>query len=208
MRTIILVLYVVSLGCISACSNSTEPPPTDHRNFQFYGQSYNYDDTPVSISKIGGGGAGDRFILKVQFYKSEKLDHLQMSFYLWSTIDDYGELLSVGEHRGSGENSTLVGVQYNETELRFLNTDPLSYSVVWESITVLERSFSGNGYVLVEEQISYACADSISTSEGKFGPGSPEYEEYYAQSCEPGYYIPMQKLEFVCTDEILWIDEW
>ncbi len=202
---LVLISVLLFLG---SCSDSTKPSAPDGNAFKFYGESYSYEYSKVSIIKQTDTYGSELYIMEIRLSGAADFNSPRVSFYLWSSGDDFHELLTPGEHRATGNNLSLAGVLVEETNLTFIGTEPLPFVIVWESITTTENSFSGNGHILIEEQMNYVCSDSLHTINGNLGPGTPEYDEYYNLSCEPGFYLPTQKLDFVCTDGILWIDEW
>ncbi len=59
-------------------------------------------------------------------------------------------------------------------EIQFYQLERHQFSIVWQSVAVGERSFSGNGYIDLKKRINYKCLDSFQTESGEVGPGDPD----------------------------------
>ncbi len=106
-------------------------------------------------------------------------------------------LLVRGEHDGGSLSSNFVGLNAEGGSIG-VDTGSDQLSIVWESISVGEDTYSGHGYIDLKQRIDFACPDSLFTENGFIGPGDPEYDNYYQQFCEPEFYMPNQTIHFTC----------
>jgi len=188
-------------AAITSCSDGTSPEYPSAAKVSFHGNFYLVNSTNVRT----GSAFSDSSLHYLLVYIITP-DKSAFAFSFQAPDRDLDRLLTLGEHSGSG--SPYDGISCHLTDnvdvVGFQGLGPDEYSLVWQTLTRGEDSFSGQGYVHLKSRIEYVCLDSFRTSDGVFGPGDPVYDQYYDIYCMPEYYFPAQKIQFSCEN----IDTW
>jgi hypothetical protein len=189
-------------AAITSCSDGTSPEYPSAAKVSFHGNSYLVNSTNVRARYDFGDSS--LHYLSVSIITP---DNPAFAFSFQAPDGDLDRLLTLGEHSGSGSLYDGIVCHFwddNVDLVVFKRLGPDEYSLVWQTLTRSEDSFSGQGYVHLKSRIEYACLDSFRTPDGVFGPGDPAYDQYYDMYCMPEYYFPAQKIQFSCEN----IDTW
>ncbi len=193
-------LAIISL-LIAGCSDSTGPDIPVLDTIQFHGISYPIGQAQVSVVTPGDGPPG--FSLSAIIPTSSPGDGFVL-FRIQGLGNDPNDLLTVGEKGGSYEANNSIYCDHAGPRLQFSDLSGDEFSIVWESISVTDETFSGEGFINIKQRINYICADSLYNINGSFGPGDPTYDRYFQSSCEPGFFFSQQKIRFSCEEGLVW----
>ena len=186
-------------AAITSCSDGTSPEYPSAAKVGFHGNFYLVNSTNVRASYDFSDTS--IYYLSVNIFTP---DNSGVVFSFQAPDVDLDRLLALGEHPGSGSPQDRISCHLTDNPVGFWGLGPDEYSLVWQTLTRGEDSFSGQGYIHLKSRIEYACLDSFRTTDGVFGPGNPAYDQYYEIYCVPEYYFPAQKIQFSCEN----IDTW